>query len=295
MRLSRKACVPNWCAPRSKGLSKKRNKEHVESLISNFFGNGIAFDAVIPFLIVCPLVGVAGFVDAIAGGGGLISLPAYLIAGLPVHSCLGTNKLSSCMGTAVATWRYHKAGFIKARRVLPCAALGLVGSCLGACLAMLIPDDAFRIAMVVVIPLTAIYLMRSHSFSANLESPVDRRTLVICMLVSLGIGVYDGAYGPGTGTFLMLAFTGAAHLTLNDAAGTTKMVNLTTNVAALVVFLANGQVLLFMGLLAGVCNMIGAWLGARAFTSEGANIAKPIMLVVLTVFMVKTIAELVMG
>ena len=267
----------------------------METLIANFLGNGITLDAVIPFLIVCPLVGIAGFVDAIAGGGGLISLPAYLIAGLPVHSCLGTNKLSSCMGTAVATWRYHKAGYIKMKRALPCAAMGLIGSCLGACLAMLIPDGVFRVAMVVIIPLTAIYLMRSHSFSANLESPINRRTLVVCALVSLGIGLYDGAYGPGTGTFLMLAFTGAARLTLNDAAGTTKMVNLTTNVAALAVFLANGQVLLLLGLMAGICNMIGAWLGAKAFTNKGANIAKPIMLVVLTVFMVKTVAELIAG
>ena len=93
----------------------------------------------------------------------------------------------------------------------------------------------------------------------------------------------------------MLAFTGVAHLTLNDAAGTTKVVNLTTNLAALFVFLANGQVMLLLGLVAGACNMIGAWLGARAFTSKGANIAKPVMLVVLTIFMAKTIFELVAG
>ena len=254
--------------------------------------NGITFDAVIPFLIVCPLVGLAGFVDAIAGGGGLISLPAYLIAGLPVHSCLGTNKLSSCMGTAVATWRYHKEGFIKLKQALPCAVLALTGSSAGASLAMLIPDGVFRVAMLVIIPVTAFYLMRTHSLNASIESPTDRRTLVLCMLISLGIGVYDGAYGPGTGTFLMLAFTGAAHLTLNDAAGTTKVVNLTTNLAALAVFAMNGQVLLLLGLAGGVCNMIGAWLGARAFTSKGSNIAKPIMLVVLAIFMVKTIAEL---
>ncbi len=243
----------------------------------------------------CPLVGLAGFVDAIAGGGGLISLPAYLIAGLPVHQCLGTNKLSSCMGTAIATLRYYKEGFISFRRSLPCAALALIGSAAGASLAMLIPDSVFRIAMLFIIPATAFYLMRSHAMNASAESPRDGRTLALCMIVSLGIGAYDGAYGPGTGTFLMLAFTGAAHLTLNDAAGTTKVVNLTTNLAALFVFLLHGQVLLLLGLVAGICNMIGAWLGAKTFTSKGADIAKPIMLIVLAIFMVKTIYELVVG
>ncbi|MDO5334949.1 MAG: TSUP family transporter [Coriobacteriia bacterium] len=267
----------------------------MDQLLNGLFASGITFDAILPFLIVCPLVGLAGFVDAIAGGGGLISLPAYLIAGLPVHSCLGTNKLSSCMGTAVATWRYHKAGFIKLSRAVPCAAIALLGSCTGANLALLIPDGVFRMVMVVIIPLTAVYLMRTHSLNAALESPTDRKTLILCMLISVAIGVYDGLYGPGTGTFLMLAFTGVAHLTLNDAAGTTKVVNLTTNLAALFVFLANGQVMLLLGLVAGACNMIGAWLGARAFTSKGANIAKPVMLVVLTIFMAKTIFELVAG
>ncbi len=252
-------------------------------------------DTLLTFLIVCPLVGLAGFVDAIAGGGGLVSLPAYLIAGLPVHQCLGTNKLSSCMGTAVATLRYYKEGFISFKRSLPCAVLALAGSAAGASLAMLIPDGAFRIAMLFIIPATAAYLMRSHSMNASNESPADLRTLALCALISLGIGAYDGAYGPGTGTFLMLAFTGAAHLTLNDAAGTTKVVNLSTNLAALFVFLLHGQVLLVLGLVAGACNMIGAWLGAKAFTSKGADIAKPIMLVVLAIFMVKTIYELICG
>ena len=217
------------------------------------------------------------------------------MAGLPMHMVLGTNKLMSSMGTAVSTIRYAKEGLIKAKRALPCIAMAFVGSAIGANLALLIPDGVFRIIMLFAIPATALYLMRGRPLDENENSPFDRRSIALCMLIACCIGIYDGIYGPGTGTFLMIAFTGIAHLTLKDAAGTTKAVNLTTNLAALIVFLVNGQVWLVLGLIAGAFNMLGNLLGSRMFLKNGANITRPIMLVVLAIFMVKTIYELVVG
>lgn len=252
-------------------------------------------EELLPFLIVCPFVFLAGLVDAIAGGGGLISLPGYIIAGLPIHTVLGTNKLSSCMGTALATFRFAKQGFIQAKRAVPCAIAALFGGAAGAGLALLIADEVFRIIMVVVLPLTAIYLMRSHSLDVSKESPTDKKTIALCAVIAFALGIYDGVYGPGTGTFLMLAFTGLAHLTLNDAAGTAKVVNLTTNLASLTVFLISGNVWLVLGLIAGAFNMMGAWVGVNLFTDKGVKIVKPVMFAVMAIFMIKVIFDLVAG
>ena len=248
---------------------------------------------IVTFLVVCPLVFLAGFVDAIAGGGGLISLPAYLIAGLPVHAALGTNRMSSCMGTALATLRYALRGFVNLRRAALCVVLALVGSATGARIALLLDDGVFRVVMLVVVPATAAYVM-FHKGLADVKEPLPaRRTAALCAAISLVMGLYDGFYGPGTGTFLVLAFMGIAHLGLDESTGTCKVVNLATNVAALTVFLANGTVLVVLGLTAGLFNMAGAWLGVNCFVGKGVRIARPVMLVVLAVFFVKLLADLV--
>ncbi|MDO4182472.1 MAG: TSUP family transporter [Coriobacteriia bacterium] len=248
-------------------------------------------DVVLTFLIVCPLVALAGFVDAIAGGGGLISLPAFLMAGIPPHTAMATNKLSSSMGTALATARLGMQGYLKPRLFVVPVVAGLVGSAAGASLNLLVDDGALRAIMLVVIPLTAAYLLRPHAMVEREERLPYARTLALSTLLALGIGAYDGFYGPGTGTFLLLLLTSVAQMTLNDAAGTTKAINLTTNLSALVVFLANGQVWIALGLVAGVCNMAGAWVGVNLFSSKGVRVVKPLMLCVLAIFFVKTLLE----
>lgn len=116
----------------------------------------------IQYIIVCPLVFLAGFVDAIAGGGGLISLPAYMLAGLPVHKAIGTNKLSSAMGATLTTARFAKSGFIELRFAIPCSAAALLGSAIGARIALLIPEHVFKIIMLFVLPLVAAYVMSKN-------------------------------------------------------------------------------------------------------------------------------------
>ena len=234
----------------------------------------------------------AGFVDAIAGGGGLISLPAFFMAGLPAHTAIATNKMSACMGTALATGRFIKQGFVNWKIALPCAALALIGSALGAKLALAISDEALRWIMLIVVPITAAYVMRPKSMQPGNHSLPLKRAVAIAAVIAFGIGIYDGFYGPGTGTFLMLAFTSVVGLAVNEANGATKIVNLTTNVSALVVFLMHGQVWLLLGIVGGLFNMIGAWLGVNLFNGKGLKAVKPVMLVVLTIFFLKTLAEL---
>ena len=152
----------------------------------------------IQFFLVCPLVFLGGLVDAVAGGGGLISLPAYLIAGIPVHMAVATNKLSSCMGTALAAWRYARSGYIPWRLAGACAVCAFLGSCGGARLALRLDAVLFQRLMLVILPLTAVYVLWGPSLDRTpVRTQRRHRVLAMSLAVSLLLGVYDGVYGPG--------------------------------------------------------------------------------------------------
>lgn len=244
------------------------------------------------YIIVCPLVFLAGFIDAIAGGGGLISLPAYLIAGLPPHSAIGTNKFSACFGTFVTTWHFAKCGFIEWLYAIPAIITALIGSWLGAELALLVSANSFKIIMLVIIPLTAWWVLRNHSLNSDKQPFQTHKTILIISILALGIGIYDGFYGPGTGTFLMLLLTGVAHISLNKAAGMTKVINLSTNIAAVAVFLYNGVIYFPLAIVAAVFGIAGNYAGAKYFTSKGTEFVKPVIIIVLSIFFIKVCYEL---
>lgn len=151
------------------------------------------------YLIVCPLVFLGGFVDSIAGGGGFISLPAYMMSGLPVHMAIGTNKLSSAMGTSLATYRFAKKGYINLKTALYCAACALIGSMMGAKTALLIDAKIFKLIMLVILPITGLYVIFNKSLQRNKNEYNEddfsyKKTLIIGMTVALFIGFYDGFY-----------------------------------------------------------------------------------------------------
>lgn len=248
--------------------------------------------ALLQYLIVCPLVGLAGFVDAIAGGGGLISLPAYLIAGLPTQVALATNKMSACMGATIAAGKYAKSGFIPWKTAIPCVVFAMLGSNLGAQIVLLIDDYYFKRLMLVILPLTALYIYRSKVMAQERPALPFWQTAIIGSVVSFAIGIYDGFYGPGTGVFLILLLTSLAHYGLKEANGLCKAINWTTNVSSLAVFLMNGRVLLPLGLTAGLFSIAGSYLGARTFEKKGAQSVKPLMLVVVAIFFVKVLLEI---
>ncbi|MDE8702532.1 TSUP family transporter [Adlercreutzia equolifaciens] len=245
------------------------------------------------FLIVCPLALIAGLVDAVAGGGGLISLPAYFFAGLPPHTAIATNKLSSTMGTTVATVRYVLFGYMVKRFVLVGIACGLVGSAAGAQLALVADSFALMVFMLVSLPFVAGMVFRTRDLNRFAERPLPpRRALALTGALALAVGVYDGFYGPGTGTILMLLLTAVAHQGMREAAGTTKAINLATNTAALVVFLVHGEVLIGLGLAAGLFNIAGNWIGTSLFDKKGAALLRPLMLVVIALFAVRLLVDL---
>lgn len=246
---------------------------------------------IISFLVVCPLAFFAGFVDAVAGGGGLISLPAYLIAGLPPHLAIGTNKMSSCMGTALATWKFARNGYVAWNLAGACAICGLFASAAGARMAIWIDESVFTYLLLIILPLTATYVLRCKRLDVEREPLKTKQTWGVSMTIAVLIGVYDGFYGPGTGTFLILLLTNFAHMRLAKANGLTKVINLTTNLSALAVLLFYGKVLLLLGVVAGGFNIVGNYLGAELFERDGGKIAKPLILLVLGIFILRIIVE----
>ena len=244
---------------------------------------------ILTYLIVCPLVGVAGFVDAIGGGGGLISLPAYLIAGLPAHQAIATNKLSSAFGTSLATARFARGGLIRLRLAVPSVAAAVLGSSLGAKLSLTISETVMKYILFAVLPAAAFLVLNPRLFrdDGKHAAAADRKTLTVCVLSAFVIGMYDGFYGPGTGTFLIIAFTVFAGMTVGSANAQAKVINLTSNITSLTVFLLNGQVLIPLGLAGAVCNMAGSWLGSGLAVSKGAKIVRPVVLFVLLLLAVK--------
>lgn len=244
------------------------------------------------FLIICPLVFLAGFVDSIAGGGGLISLPAYMIAGVPAHNAIATNKLSSSMGTSITVFRYGKNGYIPWKQAIFCAISAFAGSNMGAKLSLLISDEVLKIIMLFLLPVTAIFVLGKKTLDVKRRPLSATKTILLSMLVAIVIGAYDGFYGPGTGTFLILFLTVIAHMGLKKANGVAKAINFSSNISALTVFLINGKAIIPLGLAAGLFSILGNYLGSKLFDKKGVIAVKPVMIGVLGIFFVKVVFEL---
>ena len=243
----------------------------------------------IPFLIVCPLTFLAGLVDSIAGGGGLISLPAFLFAGLPMHTAIATNKLSSSVGTTVSTARYCKNGFFDRKIALPSIVLALTGSAIGARLVLLVEDIYLRWLLIAVLPVVAVLVfLDKGDGNADPAFPASWRMAIAC-IAAFVIGMYDGFYGPGTGTFLLLALTKCAHMDVRTASGNVKLINLSSNIAALATFLFSGAVHIALGLAGAAFCLVGHYMGSGLVMKNGNKIVKPIIIVVLVLLFVKII------
>ena len=241
------------------------------------------------FLIVCPMLFLAGLVDAIGGGGGLISLPAYLLAGVPVHQAVATNKLSSSCGTALVTFRFIKNKLINFKLGVPSVVAAVLGSSIGANISLAIEEAVMEKILLFILPVTAFIVLNKHLFHDNGSDQItlNFRTYLTAILSAFFIGIYDGLYGPGTGTFLIIAFTVFAKMSIGSSNAHAKIINLTTNITSLAIFVLNGQVIFMLGLAAALCNMAGGYIGAGLAMKKGAGIVKPIILFVLFLLLLK--------
>lgn len=240
------------------------------------------------------LVFFAGVVDSLAGGGGLITLPAYLAFGLPPALVLGTNKLASSIGTVVSTVRYSRRLRLGAAEVAPAVAVSLAGAWLGARLAVRIDPSWLRWMMLGAIPAVAWMVWSHHRFGTRDESgslPPGGLALR-SSAVAFPLGVYDGFFGPGTGTFLALGFARACRHDLLRATGMAKVLNLASNLAALAAFLSAGRVDVRLGATMGAASVAGHWVGASLGLGGGARVIRPVILLVLAGLFMKIALDL---
>ena len=242
--------------------------------------------------LVCLGVFCASFMDAIGGGGGIISLPSYLLAGVPMHFALGTNKLSSCIGTVASTARFIKNGCVDWVLGIPSIGLALYGAHLGTSLQLMLDEKYLKFLLLLVLPVIALILFKKKELPEKREAMNEWKRRGIVWGFSLVVGAYDGFYGPGTGTFLLLAFCYLAKIDVRTASGNVKLVNFSSNVGALATSLAAGKVLVPIGLMAAVFSAAGQYLGAGLALKNGSKIVRPVILVVLTLLTVKVVLEL---
>jgi len=237
----------------------------------------VEYIAELPLLL---LIGViAGFVDAIAGGGGLVSLPALLWAGLPPVEALATNKLQGTAGTFTATLNYIRHGLIKPRQLL----LAVICTALGAAAGAMVVQQFSNTLLSHIVPWLLICFALYFLFSPRLDGhqhPQRINVLPFSVVIGFSIGFYDGFFGPGAGSFFTLGFVLLLGYSLPQAIGGTKLLNFTSNLVALLVFLLSGKIVWVVGLAMGVGQMIGAYTGSHLAVRHGAPLIRPLLVVV---------------
>ncbi len=230
--------------------------------------------------VVCPLVFIAGFIDSIAGGGGIISLPAYIFAGVPIQIAHGTNKFANCIGTSIAARKFFKTGNVKLKPALFSAAGALIGSAIGAQMVVLLDEKILQYCLMIILPIVAVFLIFNKGFGSDdrvIDLP-DTRLNILSFVIGLAVGAYDGFFGPGTGTFLVIAFSTICGFNIIVSSGNAKIVNLASNFAALIVYLINGKIFFALGVPAAICSILGNYLGSHLAIKKGAKFIKVIIL-----------------
>ena len=231
-------------------------------------------------LLLLALVGLAaGFIDSIAGGGALLTLPALLLAGLPPAAALGTNKAQSLFGSGSATWAFAAKGHIDFRTLRRSAALSAVGSACGALLATLVSAEFLKAFLPILLIAIALYFALKPNVG-DLPGSERMRPALFAATIVPAIGFYDGILGPGTGSFFMLAYVALAGLGVLKATAQTKLLNFASNIGAFAVFALSGVIYWKIGIAMGIGQFIGARLGAGLAMKNGAKLIKPLLVTV---------------
>ncbi|HEY5674261.1 MAG TPA: TSUP family transporter [Malonomonas sp.] len=233
------------------------------------------------------LVGFAGLIDSIAGGGGLITVPTYLALGMPAELILGTNKCVSSCGTSFAVFRYIRSGSIIWRTVVFAIGAALLGSAIGASLSAYLSRSHIFTLLLVVIPIL-FYLQARHMRVQSAKSELTRRQVIVrASLAGFFIGGYDGIFGPGTGTFLLLAFMIFLHMSTREASANARIVNYSSNISAFIYFLIQGRIFWPIALVAIAGSICGNWLGSGLVISNADRVVVPAFRFVLLLLMLK--------
>lgn len=245
-------------------------------------------------LLCCLAFFFAGVVDSITGGGGLITIPAMLAAGIPVHYITGTNQCASWLGTGVAAYKYVRSGNVHLKSALITLPFAVLGSYIGARLNLMVPEHYLKVFMLVTVPVIAIFILTNRELGG--EDHVNERTPLSIALwsavIGLVLGGYQGFYGPGAGMFFMLAYAACLKLNLVRATGNTRFVIAIASITSVFTYAVSGAVLWKLAIAAAVFSIVGSYLGAALAIKNGARIIRPIMLCVVALLVVKLIIDI---
>ena len=241
------------------------------------------------FLLVAGFVG--SFVDAAVGGGGLITIPAYMATPLPMPVALGSNKFAASIGAITSFFTFVRSGKID-RKIIKMMPLSAIGSAVGACLVSLVPDQILRYIVVISLIAVAVYTFKKKEWNGVNEMTEMSRTMAVGIaFMAWCLGMYDGFFGPGTGTFLIFAFLYFGY-NFVTAAGNAKTLNLASNLGGLVAFLVLGKVYFWYALPMGLVEIAGARLGARIKKKKGVGYIRTLFLIVTIVLIGKQVYDL---
>lgn len=233
---------------------------------------------------------IAGWVDAVVGGGGLVQLPALLIGfpGATPAQLLATNKLGGIAGTITSSITYYRRVRPDLRTAAPMAAAALVGSAAGALIGLLIPKSAFNpIILIMLLVVGAYTLLKPRLGDATALRFQGMRHTATAMAIGLTIGIYDGALGPGTGSFLVFALVGLLGYAFLEASAQAKITNAATNLGALLVFAPGGHVMWTVGAVLAAANLTGGYLGARTAVRLGSGFVRTVFIIVVGAFIIR--------
>lgn len=252
------------------------------------------YGSLISIIFIAAAAFIASFVDAIAGGGGLISVPAYLLAGFPPHFALGTNKFSATFGSLSSTiefFRNGKINFALVKFIIPCTFLGAI---LGVNSVLLINQDFLYPLVSAMILLVGLYTYFKKDLGLiNTFELASEFQILMGMAFGFVIGFYDGFFGPGTGSFLLFVFIKFFGMDFVNAGGNTKILNFVSNVTSLVVFAIAGKINFSIGLIAGFFALLGSVIGTKVAIRKGASFVKPIFLIMSFAVFIKLILDMV--
>lgn len=245
------------------------------------------FTLTISCAVICGLAALAGgFIDAVSGGGGLLSIPALLLTGVPPHFALGTNKLGAFLGTAMALANFGKHGMVVWRIAFWGIPFSFAGSWLGSLFALYLDSALLGKILVILLPLAMLATLlptgKGPKGPQLFEGP---RFWLVLPLICLSIGWYDGFFGPGTGSFLILLLHWALRMDLIAASATAKAFNLASNVSAAVTFIWHGAILWHLGLIMAVCFVIGNWAGSAFAIRKGSKAVRRFLIISLSLLM----------
>ncbi len=241
------------------------------------------------FLMLMGASFLAGFLDSIAGGGGLISLPAYTLTGIPMHFVYGCNKFSAAFGTTIATLRYWKHKMLDIQVGILAAIGAFAASALAAKVVLYFSDNTLKAMMLIFLPIVGIVTLLNKNMGEenHSDSFSKKKKVILALLIGGLIGFYDGLIGPGTGTFALMAFCFVMKYDLRTASGNAKCLNLASNYAALAVFLLEGTVYFKIAIPAALFGIAGNYLGAGFAIKKGAKAIQYMLMVVIVLLFIK--------